>query len=497
MLDHLRRLSSQTLIYGLGDAVTRLAGLFLLPIYTRFLTPDDFGKLAITILFSTVVALVLEFGQRTALFRFYFDNENAAARRRLTGTVLLFLLVAAAVVLAPLILFLDRLAVTLISDQSLVPLIKIALIGTFFDVGSTVPFAIFRAKQYAVKYATLSSSRFFINVCLNITAIVILRRGVVGLVYANLLTSILFFAVCIVLTAREIEWTIDFGLLKQVLRFGLPLIPASLAYWALSLSDRFFLQKYADLSQVGVYSVSYSVAAVLHMVMGWFNTAYAPYCFSIAKDSDAPTVYSRVMLYSIALLTFFALALSLFAPEVLFILTPPAYHQAARIVPLIVLSYLFYELYYLFSFGFDLTGKTGYTPFIIGAAALVNLILNIILIPRFGMMGAAAATLFSYLLLPIIEYPLVRRLYWIPYEWERLVKLLVTSLAIYLVGVWSKTGWLWVDLGLGTGLILVWWLVLYWSRFFTSNELSAAQAASGTLLRIFRRSFQHVVSKVS
>ena len=136
MLLHLRRISSQTLIYGLGDAVTRVAALILLPVYTRFLTPDDYGKFAITTLFATVVVLILDFGQRTAFFRFYFDTDNPDERRRLTGTVLLFLLIAAAVVLLPLVGFFDRIAPPLVNDLTLVPLIKITLIGTFFEVGS-------------------------------------------------------------------------------------------------------------------------------------------------------------------------------------------------------------------------------------------------------------------------------------------------------------------------------------------------------------------------
>jgi O-antigen/teichoic acid export membrane protein len=487
MLIHLKKISSQTLIYGLGDAVTRLAGLLLLPIYTRLLSPTDYGKLAIAILFSTVVALILDFGQRTAFFRFYFENDNLEDRRRLTGTVLIFLLVSATAILLPLILFFDRIALLFIKDVTLVPLIQITLIGTFFDVGSTIPFAIFRAKQYAARYAALSLARFFISVALNITAIVVLRWGVVGLIYANLLTSVLFFVICLILTIRDIEWTVEFKLLKKLLIYGSPLIPAGLAYWALNLSDRFFLQKYTDLGQVGIYSISYSIAGILHMVMGWFNTAYAPYCYSIAKDPNARTVYARVMSYAITLLTLVGLGLSLFAREALAILTPPAFHQAASIVPLIVLAYLFYEMYYFISFGLDLTNKTGYAPLIIGAGAVINLILNLILIRPFGMLGAAIATVLSYLLLPIIEYPIVRRIYPVPYEWGRLFKLLLVSIGIYLVGIMLKTGQLWIDLGVGISLIFAWGLTLYLLRFFPQNELAAARAASGRLLRIFRR----------
>jgi O-antigen/teichoic acid export membrane protein len=496
MLKHLRRLSSQTLIYGFGDAISRLAALFLLPIYTRVLSPDDYGKLALLTLLSTIIALILDFGQRSALFRFYYDNEDPRARRKLTGTVLIFLLVAAAVTLLPLILFFDRIAPSLFKDVNLGPLVQITLIGTFFDVGLTIPFAIFRAKQYASQYAILSLSRFFVSICLNITTIVILHRGLLGLVYANLITSTLFFVICLALTAREIEWTIDFSLLKQLLRFGLPLVPASLAYWALNLSDRFFLLKFTDLTQVGLYSISYGIAGVLHMIMGWFNTAYTPYCFSISKDLNASTVYARVMLYSITFLTFVGLGLSLFAGEALTLLAPPAYHRAASVVPLIVLSYLFFEMYYLISFGLDLAMKTAYAPLIVGVSAIVNLFLNLILIRPFGMMGAAIATALSYMLLPIIEYPIVRRLYPIPYDWGRLAKLFIITTGIYLAGALLKTGRLWFDLVIGTTLILGWWLVLYWSRFFPPNELSAAQAASGTLLRFFRKGFQQMRSKV-
>ena len=496
MLVHLRRLASQTVVYGLGDAVTRVAALLLLPIYTRFLSPADYGRLAVITLFTTILALLLEFGQRTAFFRFYFDSDSLEARRRLTGTVFIFLLLAAVAISLPLILFFDRIARPLIQDTSLVPLVRIALIGAIFDVGSTVPFAIFRAKQQAVQYASLSLARFLVGVMLSITAIVVLRWGVIGLVYANLLTSALFFLICLTLTMRDIEWTMEFGLLKQLLRFGLPLVPASFAYWALNFSDRFFLQKYSDLTQVGLYSISYSIAGVLHMMMGWFNTAYAPYCYSIAKEPDARAVYARMTVYSITFLTLVGLGLSLFAREALTVLTPPTYHGAARIVPFVVLAYLFFELYYILSFAFDLTKKTAYAPFIIGAGAVINLVLNLILIPPLGMFGAAIATLLSYMLLPIIEYPIIRRLYPVPYEWWRFAKLLTISVAVYFIGMWLKTGKLWIDVGVGCLLILGWGATLYLVRFFAQSELLVAQTTSYTLLSSFRRGFQQMVSKV-
>ncbi|HKS27276.1 MAG TPA: flippase [Pyrinomonadaceae bacterium] len=495
MLHHLRRLSTQTVIYGMGDAVTRIAGLILLPIYTRILTPADYGRLALLVLVSTIISLILEFGMRSAFFRFYFQHEEVEVRRRLTGTALIFLLGAALIILAPLFLSISYLSLPLFKDAALLPLIQIVLIGTFFDLGSIIPFSIFRAEQRATQYAALSLMRFFINTILNIVAVVVLRWGVEGIIYANLLTSILFFLICLVLTLPSIRWTIDFGLLKRLLVFGLPLVPAYLAGWALTFSDRFFLERYADLSQVGVYAIGYSIASVLNMVMGWFNTAWLPYCYSVAEQPGAKEFYARMLTYALTLFTLVAIGLSLFSPEVLYLLATPSYYGAARVVPLVTLAYLFYEANYLIAFGLDLTGKTSYYGLIVGIAAVLNLLLNFSLIPPFGMMGAAWATALSYMSLMVLAYVIVRRIYPVRYEKVRLLKLSLTSVGLFLAGMSLKTGRLWVDLGVGAAVILSWLAILYFTRFFTERELATARAATHSVLQTLRDPFKRARPK--
>lgn len=475
MLVHIRRLSAQTLIFGLGEAVTRVAALLLLPIYTRVLTPDDYGKIAIVTLVTTVVAILLNSGQNTAFFFFYFQRESPDAQRQLTGTVVIYLLVSTAMVLIPAIMFGEPAATMLFKDVTLWPLLQIALVGTLFDAGAKIPFATFRAEQRAKQYAALSILRFVINVTLNIAAVVGLRWGVQGVIYANLITSMLFFGTCLGLRWRAIEWTVDFSLLWQLLRFGLPLVPAELAGWVLNLSDRFFLQRYADLHVVGIYAVGYSIAGVGTMLMGWFNTAYAPYVFSIAKQPEAKTVYARMMTYALTLFTCAGLGLALFAPQALALLATPAYYAAASVVPLIVLAYLFFELDYLLSFGLNLANKTAYVPFIVGAGALFNLLLNFILIPPFGMMGAAVSTVLSYGLIPIIDYLIVRRCYPVAYQWKRLLKLAIASAGVYSISIIFRTNQVWVDLGIGLLSMLAWAVTLCAIGFFTENELAAAR----------------------
>jgi O-antigen/teichoic acid export membrane protein len=496
MLGHLKRLSKQVLIYGLGDAVTRMTGLILLPVYTRFLRPEDYGQLALTLLISTVVSLILELGLRSAFFRFYFQNEGTRDRRRLVGTTLVFLLASSAAILTSIMLFLDSFGATLFRSPAMLPLVRIALFGTFFDLGSVIPLAIFRAEQRAIRYAGLSLARFLIGATLSIVAVVVLHWGVVGIIYANLLTSALFFVICMSQTLRLVEWAVDFSLLKRLLAFGLPLMPATLAGWALTFSDRFFLERYTDLAQVGLYSIAYSIAGILNMMMGWFNTAWLPYCYSVADEPDVRTFYARIFTYALSLFTLLGLGLSVCATAVLQLFATPAYYGAAKVVALLALSYLFYEASYLISFGLDLTGKTSYYTLIVGVAALVNLVLNFLLIPRFGMVGAATSTALSYMVLPLIAFVIVRRFYAVPYERKRLFKLAVTSIGIYLLTLALKTNRLWLDLGIAFVLLLAWAGLLYRWKFFTDKEFAAVLTARHSILQACQGKLRYVLSKV-
>lgn len=497
MLAHWRQLVGQTMVYGLGDAVVRLAALVLLPIYTHILTPNDYGKLSLIGLIPTLLTLVLEAGQRTAFFRFYYLSDGMGARRKLTGTVTIYLLVSSIAILMPVLLFFDYIAGPIFKDRTLIPLIRIALVGIFFDVGSVIPFAIFRAEQRAAQFAKLSLLRFLINALLNIMTVVLLRWGVLGVVYANLLTSMLFFIICLGLTLPTMELALDLSLLKQLLRFGLPLIFVNLAGWALTFSDRFFLQKYGDLNQVGIYAVAYSLAGVLLMLIGWFNTAWVPYSLSVAQQENAGTFYAHVLTYVIALFTLLGLGISLFASEAFYFLTPPAYHGGAIVVPLIVVSYVFYEVYYIISLGFDLTGRTPQIGFITVIGAIFNLFLNYVLIPPLGMIGAAIATALSYLLLPVIEYPVVQRLYPVTYEWGRLFKLALISTGIYCIGIILKTKSVWINIGIDSVFILIWCLALYLCKFFTQAEILIVQATLNKGSKIFLERLQHVLSRAS
>ncbi len=493
---HLRQLSKQTLIFGLGEAVTRVAAFILLPLYTHLLTPDDFGKLAMVSLVSTVLGIVLSSGQNSAFFRFYFQSKSAEDRRKLVSTELGYLLIFAALGLAFGELLLSYFGDRLFYDASILPLVQLGMVSTFFDTGAIIPFAMLRAEQRALAYALMSIARFILNLALNIIVVFTLGWGVWGVVLANLLTSFLFFIICIGFTIRTIEWTIDTRLLQSLLRYGLPLVPANLSGWTLNLSDRFFLERFAGVQQVGVYSVGYAIASILNMISGWFNTAYAPYVFSMAKEPDAKIVYARMMTYVMAVFTALGLCLALFSRVILAVVATPDYYAAVTVVPLIVLAYLLFESSYLLSFGLDLSGRTEYYPIVVGSGAILNLLLNAFLIPNFGMMGAAWATVFSYALLPLLNYLIVKRLYPIPYEWRRLLKLAVVTAGIYMLSLIFPATDIWVDAIIKASLIPVWILGLFSSGFITKAEFNAMRSETASRFSVIKARTRSIIAKI-
>lgn len=476
MLRDVLKLSHQTVVYGLGDAAVRVAALLLLPLYTHYLSSSDYGVLVLVGLVGTVAGVLLEMGLRTALFKYYYEAEAVDERRALTGTVLLFVL-AASVVLVGGAIALSWFIPAAVVRPEVAGLLRLALLASVFDVAGIVPFGVFRAEGRATAYATVSLARFLVNAGSNIVAVVVLRSGVTGVMYANLLTAAWSFGVGLFLVRRSIAWTVEFSRLPALLRFGLPLVPANLAGWAMAVSDRFILERYGTASMVGIYSVSAKVAELLRMATGWFFLAYVPYAFANAKQPHAKQLLSRMFTYFMLAFAGLALWLALLAPEIVRLIAPPEFLAGHRVIPLILLGNLCYAMFYVVSLSFDLSGKTQYPVVAVVMGGVANVGLNVALIPRLGMIGAGLTSFLSSLLLLAVGYALAQRVYRIPYEFLRVTKLVASGAAIYLLALATRGSLPLVNAAASVGWMFAWLMTLRVLGFFTPEETAALRRA--------------------
>jgi O-antigen/teichoic acid export membrane protein len=428
----LLRLLSHSIIYGFGVAVSQIVGFFLIPLYTRYLTPSDYGVLQIISVTSSVLSVIFAMGISSALFRSYFLYDEAEKKKTIASTAFIYLTGTSAILSLLLIGLAGKFSSLLFHSAEYMSYFRIIFLTLFCDTGTQIGMSVLRAREEPFKYAVVTVARVLISVGLNIVFVVALHRGVLGILESGAITAVIIYLWLTFSVIRRAGFGFSTDELKRMLAFGLPLIPAGLATSAIVVADRYFLQFLSTSTELGLYSLGYSFGLVVNgLLVSPFLTAWVPFTFSIYRQPDARQTFSRVFTYFVLVIIFASLALSVLSKEVVAVIATPAFRTAYKVIPLIAVSYVLYGCYAILAIGISLEAKTKYVMPIIGAAAIVNLGLNYALIPDFGMMGAAWAALASFLVMAILGFIVSQRLYTVTYEWGRVAKIVIAAGVIY------------------------------------------------------------------
>lgn len=432
MFNQLLRLSKHSLVYGFGVAASQFIGFLLIPLYTRHLTPADYGTLQIFGVTQGILSIIVLMGLGSALFMSYFHYKDEVSRKTVVSTALIFVTGVSLCISLVLIAAASNFSLIFFECTAYTRYFQIIFLTLFFDAAIVIPLSVFRAREQSKRYALVALSRLLLAIALNIYFLVILQRGVLGILESGLITAGLLYCFLIPGLVKATKLSFSKPHLKEMLSFGLPLVPGGLGTWILTVSDRYFLLFLSTTHELGLYSLGYKFGLVVQgLIVGPFTLAWGPFFWSTATEENAKEVYSSVLTYFVLIAMFVALALSVLSKELLMIMATPPFHEAYKIIPLIALSYVLYGCYFILAAGFNLEKKTKYVPLIVGVAAAMNLGLNFLLIPSYGAMGAAIATLISYLMLPIGSYFVSRRFHPIKYEWSRLAKIFIAAVLIY------------------------------------------------------------------
>lgn len=430
MFQRIKELGKQSLIYGLGGVLNQLINFLLVPLYSYYLSPGEFAILELLFRTSQLVLIVAQLGLTSAIFKSaLYDQESDT--RTLYSTAFYTLVVAGLLTLGVGTLLAPPLSGLLFNTAEYVHLVWLTFLTVALDTLIVVPMARLRIEGRALHYSLLSFSAFATRLLLNVVFVALLRRGVAGMVEANLLQSLLFAFVYLWHIRDQLALRFSFAVLRGLLSFSLPTVPALLGSTALVISDRYILNYYRPLEEVGVYSMGYRIALVGNLAVQAFQLAWPMLLFSVARSEDAERFYKRVLTYLFYGGSWLALGVSALSDDILRLFSTPAYYEAARIIPLVVLSYVFYGAYFATNIGPLLKNKTYWITVIVGVSLAVQVGLNLLLIPRIGMVGAALTTALSYLLMPIMAILISRRYYPVRYEYVRIAMVLVVAAGLY------------------------------------------------------------------
>jgi O-antigen/teichoic acid export membrane protein len=488
MFRQLLRLSKHSIIYGLGASLSRVVAFFLIPIYARYLSPADYGTLEVFQVTLSILSIIFVMGLTTALFRSYFNYDNEEKRKTVVGTTFIFLTGTSFIFLLILMALAGNFSALLFGSVEYAFYFRVIFLTLFFDVGILVAFSVFRAREESKKYAIFSLIRFLAIAGLNILFVVVLHKGVLGILWGGLIAAFLLYSISLKDIIKNAKLRFSAVEIKEMLSFGLPLVPVGLAAWIMTMADRYFLQFLSNPTELGLYSLGYKFGFIVQgLIVGPFSLAWPPFLLSIAKEKEAKEVYSSVLTYFLLVGMAVALVLSVLSQEILIVITTPPFYGAYKVIPLIGLSYILYGCYFVFHAGIWLEKKTKYLALIVGVGAAVNLGLNYLLIPSYGMMGAAVATVISYLLLPIGSYFVSKRYYPIKYEWGRVAKIFLAAGLVYTGSLFIRN-----DSAIIAGLLkllslLGFPLLLFAFRFFKPEEIQKTKDIFRNVPRYVKR----------
>lgn len=412
------------IIFGVGRLTSRIVGLVLIPVYTRFIIPSDYGALAMIIMAGSIATICLDMGLCTAIFRYYFLFKDEQKRKKVISNVFYWTLIAGMIFTALLIIVAEPISSVFLKASVYAPHLILMFFTIYLRVLRNIPLSIMRAREQSILFSLLSIIDLILGLVLNIYFVVFLKRGIMGILEAGLIVGILTSPLYLIFIRNDIQWCVSTTLMKKLLRFGLPLIPASLAALILTLSSRYFLTTYCSLEEVGLYTLGHKLGIMINiMLVQPFQLIWPTMMYSISDKKQAGEYYSRILVYYLMAVGGVALVLSIFAKEIVSLLAAPEYLEAYKVIPLIAFSYVAYGVYFVTTIGINLKEKTYYLPWIVGSAAGLNLILNYVFIPQFGLMGAAVASFISYIALVVINYSINQRWYKVNYNWRRIITL--------------------------------------------------------------------------
>lgn len=431
-------LAKDTLIYGIFILIGRFLTFLLTPFYTNYLTVEEVGDLGNIFSLVAFANVVYSFGMDAAYLRYYSSTSIEQSRSAFTNAYLGIVSISLISTIC-LFIFKSQIVQHLSNLSNADTLANFVFLIPFTDTLMVIPYAYLRMRGRALVFSLVRFVLIIIAVVLNIYFIVIVKSGIIGVFWAQLIANLIGIIIFLPIILRHLTFRINVDLLKKMLKFGLPTIPATFSGIVLQVVDRPILKYLTNSYEVGMYMVNYRLAIPMMLFVAMYDYAWRPFYLSHYESQDAKELFSRIFTYFIIVSALVFLMSSLYIDFLVRLpffggrFIEPKYWQGMGIIPIVMLGYFLNGIYINFTAGINIQKVTKYLPISIVIAAIVNIIMNFLLIPFFGFRGAAWATLIAYFVSASVVYYFSQKVYPIRYDWNKIVVIFSLMLSIYFI----------------------------------------------------------------
>jgi O-antigen/teichoic acid export membrane protein len=428
-----RKLVKNSIFYTIGNILPQAAGFILLPIYTTYLDPDQYGIVNAMTVLAGVVGIIFTLGIDRGIYRLYYDYADEE-RKTYLGTIIIGLSTFSVLIFLIAISF-PQLLENVFESIPFYPYYLLMLLFTVLSKVITVPAIYLRISEQAAKFVWLQISAFLLTASFNLLFIIYYKEGAIGMLKGTLFANLIMAPIFYLVTYKAIVFKFNVKYFKDSVKFSLPLLPAFIFAWILNLSDRIFLERFLSLNEVGIYSFGYKLASLVTVIAGGVFTAYNPHFYKLANE-DGKEIKRKIETYNnsiILLILVICFFIAFFSKEAIEILISSKYFEAIKIIPILCIAFFFSQITGFLNLMIYQSKKTVQIMYITLTAAIINVISNLVFIPVFGMMGSAMATLVSFISLFAIQYWYAKKCYFIPYHWNVIIPLILGFIGIYVV----------------------------------------------------------------
>lgn len=399
---------SNSVIYSISGIMLKCFSFFLLPLYTAYLTTDDYGVINIANSFLATFGFIVAFSLYSAIARFYVDLKDTPEKlKRFYGSVVSFVGISSCFFFLLFTLTRQLLSKYVFSGVDYYPVILVCLLSLIFNCQHTIYDNVLRSQQKAIKCSVLVFAMFFIQIALNVFFVVFKGMGATGVLLATLIANVLYTAYFIsdMIIHKEIIFCIDFPLLKDALKYSVPIMPHNLSTYIATLISNVLIGNTASLGSLGVYSVAAQFGGITDTVQNYVNTAYAPWLYEVLhekKEGYKSTIRDVASLLS-SVIGLMLICVSLFAQDFILLFLRQSYHYAWRYVPLIVAVFtvkLSYYFYINILFYYKKASRILFVSTL--SSSLINILLSSFLIPAFHAYGSILADFIAMIIRVVI-----------------------------------------------------------------------------------------------
>jgi O-antigen/teichoic acid export membrane protein len=435
--DLFKRLLKGSIIYGLGDLLIKSGSFLLIPIYTRYLSPADYGILSSVSMFSVVMSSLLILSLNGAIVKFHFEMNGTEEQQTLYGSLFLFNLAWATIVIVGVNLIGGICLNNLFKSVRFDPYLRIGTWIVFFTSISALPLAVLQVQQKPGQYRVFTTASFILTTALILYLLVIQKKGTIGYLYGQAISGLCMAIIYIYFMSKNVRIENMIKYVKPALLYSLPLVVYTIGGWVTDVSSRYFVERYASLSALGIYSLSYQYAMIVGMIFGAINMAWIPLFFETDKNQEAAAteIYAYYSLILIAVFLLITLIIIVWAKEVFLILVSPAFYPAVELTPILVFSVLQGTVFWtILANPLFLKKKTKHLAWLTLVSGVLCITLNLALTPRWGVWGAAYATLISSIILNVLVFIISIKIYTVPHHYRKMAVLIVAVVILSLLG---------------------------------------------------------------